>query len=150
MSHLEKEREFTIRDWDKEIIRLTKDEMLFLIDITVEWDYISLAEKGEKVEDSVKLELLDALESIYIHSTHADKRIARLCEIAKNLYIKLLDISYKDVLFVIKEIINIKGFITKFGVLDYFWQENEVTQIKNELIETVSRTRHLKLLKLSI
>ncbi|MFL0194436.1 hypothetical protein ACJDU8_02445 [Clostridium sp. WILCCON 0269] len=145
-----KEREFVIRGWNKEIIKLTEEELMFLIDVTVEEEYSYIKEREEKMQGSAKEYLINILQSIYIHHTHKDERIKRLCLIAKSLYIKIDNITNEDAFYIIREICMSKSFIHKFGLLDSFWQENEVTEIKNEGIETVSRARHLKLLELSI
>lgn len=145
MSHLEeKERKLTIRDLEGEILNLTRDESMLLADICLE--------EREEVQDLEKKQwLLETLEEIYIRQAHLDERIRRLCLIAKDLYIKLSDMEDSDVVYIMKKIINAKGFIGGVGgLLDCFWQENEIKGINDTVIQNICRARHLAYLQVPI
>lgn len=139
----EKERKLTIKDWYKDM-GINRDEFMLLVDICLE--------EREEVQDLEKKQrLLNSLEQIYIRETHTDERVKKLCLIAKELYIRLLAMEGSDVVYIMKRIINAKEFIDGIGgLLDSFWQENEVTGIDDSVIQNVCRARHLAYLQISV
>lgn len=91
------------------------------------------------------------MEEIYIREVHPDERVKKLCAIAKEVYIRLSDMEDRDVLYIMEKVINGKELIGGVGgLLDSFWQKNEVIGIDDTVIQSVSRARHLSYLQVSI
>lgn len=144
MSHLEeKERELTIKSWCREI-GLDRDEAMLLVDVCLE--------ESEEIPDLKKKQwLLQSLEDIYIREAYPDKRVQRLCLVAKKLYIKLSDMKNEDVGYIMENITDAKESISGVGgMLDSFWIENEIEGIKDKVIQNVCRARHLAFLQMRV